>query len=364
LSTESAAAPRPSKARFPCASCGASLNYSPGVARLECSYCGSMQDIPQEESQVRELAFEAYFRNAQLAPQVLGSDLVEVKCHNCGAVAEFPASVAADNCPFCGVHLTNPLTAPVPVMPPQGVLPFRVDARQARELFAKWVRSLWFAPSALKKLADPGRITGLYVPYWTYDAYTFTFYRGMRGDHYWVTVRGPNNSTRQEQRTRWTPASGNVTLAFDDVLVCASKGLPQGLAEALEPWQLGEVENYRPDFLAGFRVERYQIDAEAGFIRARERMMPVIESAVRRSIGGDVQTITSMNTQYDGVSFKHLLLPVWVAAYTFRNKSFRVLVNARTGEVQGERPWSWIKITLAVLLAAAAGGVIWLLATR
>ena len=48
------------------------------------------------------------------------------------------------------------------------------------------------------------------------------------------------------------------------------------------------------------------------------------------------------------------LLPVWISAYRFHDRTFRFLVNARTGEVQGERPYSWIKITLAVLAAVVA----------
>jgi hypothetical protein len=51
---------------------------------------------------------------------------------------------------------------------------------------------------------------------------------------------------------------------------------------------------------------------------------------------------------------------VWITAYRFRQTVYRVLVNARTGEVQGERPWSWIKITLFVLLLAGLGTVAYL----
>jgi hypothetical protein len=49
---------------------------------------------------------------------------------------------------------------------------------------------------------------------------------------------------------------------------------------------------------------------------------------------------------------------VWISAYRFKDRNFQFLVNARTGEVQGERPYSWIKITLAVLLVIAIIGTI------
>ncbi|MBV9774716.1 MAG: hypothetical protein JO040_12240, partial [Gemmatimonadetes bacterium] len=79
-------------------------------------------------------------------------------------------------------------------------------------------------------------------------------------------------------------------------------------------------------------------------------------------IGGDEQRIHSTDTRYDDVTFKHILLPVWISAYRYREKVYRRLVNARTGEVQGERPWSWIKIALLVLFVAAlviVGVVLW-----
>jgi hypothetical protein len=64
------------------------------------------------------------------------------------------------------------------------------------------------------------------------------------------------------------------------------------------------------------------------------------------------------------VTFLHLLLPVWMGAYRFQAKVYQVLVNAQTGEVQGERPYSSVKIAplaAAILLVAV---VLWLVAQR
>ncbi|VAW70267.1 Primosomal protein N' (replication factor Y) -superfamily II helicase, partial [hydrothermal vent metagenome] len=78
-----------------------------------------------------------------------------------------------------------------------------------------------------------------------------------------------------------------------------------------------------------------------------------IHREIKRDIGGDEQRIDSVDTRYQDASFKHILLPVWISAYRYRNKLYQILVNARTGEVQGLRPYSWIKITLAVSGAVA-----------
>jgi hypothetical protein len=110
---------------------------------------------------------------------------------------------------------------------------------------------------------------------------------------------------------------------------------------------------YRDEFLSGFRAESYQIKLDEGFEIAREVMDGHIRASVCRDIGGDHQRIDSLSTQYDNITFKHILLPVWISAYRYNQKTYRFLVNGRSGKVRGERPWSVAKILLAVAGGAA-----------
>ncbi len=310
---------------------------------------------------MREVSFETWAQAAHVTEGVLAGTDGERRCDGCGATILISQKLATEMCPFCGTHLSNPVKSATPMMEPWGVLPFSVTEATARESFRKWVAGRWFAPNDFKRMADMGRVSGLYVPYWTYDAMTFSWYRGERGDAYYVTV-GSGKNQRRERRVRWRPASGSVRHWFDDVLVCASKGLPEKLVHELEPWDLKTMQAYRPEFLGGFRTERYQLDAKEGFGLARAIMDRVIDSLVRRDIGGDEQRVHSIRTQVSNVTFKHVLLPVWLAAYRYKDRTFRVLVNARTGEVQGERPWSAAKITLFVLMCIAIVAVVIVLA--
>lgn len=123
------------------------------------------------------------------------------------------------------------------------------------------------------------------------------------------------------------------------------------------PWDLAAMEPYRPEFLAGFRAEAYTVDLDAGFHEARAHMDRVIERDIKFDIGGDRQRISSADTQVSDVTFKHVLLPVWMAAYKYRGKSYRFVVNGRTGRVRGERPWSAWKIGFAVCLGLIVAGV-------
>jgi hypothetical protein len=104
------------------------------------------------------------------------------------------------------------------------------------------------------------------------------------------------------------------------------------------------------------------VDLKEGFEKAKARMDVTIRKTVCQDIGGNHQRILTLNTRYDNITFKHILLPVWISAFRYNDKTYRFMINGRTGEVQGERPWSWIKITLTVLGvlgAAAAAYFIW-----
>jgi hypothetical protein len=79
-------------------------------------------------------------------------------------------------------------------------------------------------------------------------------------------------------------------------------------------------------------------------------MQGVIAADIRADIGGDQQIIERMDVRHADTTFKHVLLPVWVAAFQFVGKPYGFVVNGRTGEVHGERPWSFWKIAGAAAL--------------
>ena len=245
---------------------------------------------------------------------------------------------------------------------PRALLPFALDEATARKAMTDWLGRLWFAPNGLKDYARKGRrMQGIYVPYWTFDADTKSTYRGARGTVYYesqTVVRDGKRQTVQVPKIRWTPAAGRVARFFDDVLVLASNSLPKRFTDALEPWDLAALVPYNPEYLAGFRAEGYNLELEHGFVEARARMDAIIARDVRFDIGGDRQQIHEINTEVRDVTFKHILLPVWLAAYKYRGETYRFVVNGRTGRVQGERPWSVWKVALAVLIGALIAGAI------
>ena len=381
----------PSEFRYPCDNCGASLTFSPGEQSLKCPYCGHVQSIGPgaaraparsakdgvdgervllpEPSTGRALQWDAGHKVPQLAEIPLerglrldaGSDLAQEKrmlsCPNCGAKFELGGDSQSANCPFCATPVVTE-TGASRQLKPQGVLPFVVSEEQARSALEDWMGRLWFAPSGQLAYSRRGRkMTGVYSPFWTFDADTASDYAGARGDWYYETVyvtetvNGKSRRVaRQVRKTRWTSVRGRVGRAFNDVLVLASSALPRRMTDALTPWDLSHLRSYDPQYLAGFEAEGYTIPLESGHGIARQEMEGVIAMDIRRDIGGDEQRISQARTAYSAETFKHVLLPIWSAAYRYNGKSYRFVVNGQSGRVQGERPYSIWKIAVSVII--------------
>jgi DNA-directed RNA polymerase subunit RPC12/RpoP len=356
----------PAGRKFPCPRCGARLDFDPSARGLKCPYCGFHEEIARDEdAEVAERDYQDYLTREEGKGKAIPGRSTETKCTGCGAVVLLEDKVATDRCPFCATHLETRPEAAHAMIPPEAVLPFAVDLRGARESFNRWLHGLWFAPSELRRVAALGQLTGVYLPFWTYDAMTYTFYDGQRGDDYqeteWYTaiVNGKSEQrSRTVTRTRWTPVSGEVDHFFDDVLVCSSTSLPADLIDDLGHWRLDEIEPFQPAYLSGFTTERYALGLKEGLRAAKELMQPTIDSLIREDIGGDHQRIDDKRTRYSAVTFKNVVLPVWVAVYRYHEKTFQVLVNGRTGRVTGYRPWSAWKIAALTALVLLVFGVI------
>lgn len=360
--------PEPKARQFKCRECGAMLNFAPGTHALRCPYCDTVNEIEASDASIDELDFQKYLSaEADEARQI---EQLVVHCDTCGAETTLDPNLTASTCPFCG----HPIVAQAisrRVIRPQSLLPFGLDRRQAADDYRNWLGNLWFAPSALRKAARDQQWRGVYLPAWTYDCDTVTAYTGQRGDDYWdtesytVTINGRlERRTRQVRKTRWRYASGVVKNSFDDVLVIASQALPSKYLQALEPWDLTSLVPYKDEYLSGFQAESYQIDLANGFGVARQIMDGAIRQTIRADIGGDHQQISSVDTRYFRITFKHTLLPAWISAYRYQDKTYRFVINARTGEVQGERPWSIVKILFAILAALVVAAIIYLVTQR
>lgn len=339
---------------FPCPQCGADLVYHIGQQQLACTYCGVQQPVslpPGAEIVEQDYAamlqrLQQWKAQGQSAPPV--RDTHEVRCAACGANVVFQGTLTSQVCPYCASPLQRDQVHDAETrIPVDAVLPFLIPRERAAQSLRNWVKSLWFAPHDFQREGVQGKFHGCYYPYYTFDAITYTRWTGERGEYEWETER-QGNETRQVRRTRWIRCSGDFERVFDDVLVLAIRDERAALLQRLEPWPLHKCQPYSPHLLAGFFARTYDVSLEQGFARGRERMEAAIQADIQREIGGDEQRILWQKTAFRTITFKHVLLPVWLLAYRYQGKVYRVTINAATGEVQGERPWSWVKILVFV----------------
>ena len=360
----------PGARQFPCKNCGAPLVYLPGSTHLKCPYCGTENEIPidkDDDSYLMEndflAALEAENKHQEDETDAPTKDVV--RCTYCGAVTTITERRTSDLCPYCGhpLAMQNMFKLKLNV---QAMLPFDIDADKAIIIYRNWVKSRWFAPNDFKRRATREEaMKGCYMPYWTYDSATTTWYTGQRGDVYYVTTMVPvtqNGRTRmvpqQVPRIRWTPVSGNVRVGFDDILVPAAQSVPMPIQDGLKPWNMQNLKPFRQEFLAGFVTESYQLSLKDGFEEAKRRMEPEIMGTIARDIGGDQQRVESKKTEYAKITFKHILLPIWLSAYAYAGATYRFTINAQNGRVSGDRPYSYWKIGLAILFGLILLGVV------
>ncbi len=345
---------------YPCHQCGDQLVFDITTQRLACPSCGASQEIAEDEGpgpaerDLRTALADLRQRGeaAVATTQVEGEK--EIVCQSCGGHTTFSGTLTATRCPYCATPIQRDDVHDAPDrLPVDGVVPFRVDEDHARAVVEEWVSGRWFAPNEFKKYKRTGSFTSLYAAYFTYDADTVTVYRGRRGDHYTVTV-GSGQNRRTETRTRWRSVSGTVGNRFDDLAVLANDGLDRQRVTELEPWPTQTARSFSPEYVAGHLCRTYDNDVSECFGEANRRMDDVIATTVRRDIGGDVQQIHSSSTDFRTLAYKHLMLPIWLLTVIYEQRPFQVFINGVTGEVQGRRPWSKVKIAAAVVAAIIA----------
>ncbi|MEM7812685.1 MAG: hypothetical protein AAF532_14515 [Planctomycetota bacterium] len=356
------------KARvFPCPSCGSDLVFDIEDQVLTCGHCAYEQplEVPDgdpEEQDLRATIEKLAERHDDGAEEFAGFQ--EITCKSCGGGVMFSGTLTGTECPYCGspiqVDAAHQATAKLGV---DGVLSFKIEHDDAGNSLNKWIKSLWFAPTEFQRRGVKGEFQGVYLPYWTFDAATANRYSGQRGDAYYVTV-GSGKNRRRVRRVRWSPASGSFKRLFDDVTVAAFTGMPAGLLESAGPWPFGDMAGPNQEMLAGFVTRTYDVELADGFSSGKAKMTAMLQSQARSLIGGDEQRLHDLKTHWGLLTFKHVLLPVWLLTYRFKDKPYRVIVNGATGRVVGERPWSAWKIAAVVLLGLVVAGGVFLLVQK
>jgi len=330
------------------------LEFDPALQQLHCPACGNATPIPADQDAViMEYPLEEAERNASTD---WSADTATVTCGGCGTQTVVPADSGTTECPFCGSRqlIRDEKSSTIR---PESLLPFKIAKEDAKARFKTWIGKKWFAPNTARKTSRADRVNGVYVPYWTYDAQTDYTYSAEAGTYYYVTeyrtrTDSSGKQTReavQVRKTRWHPVFGSGNRFFDDIPVNASKNENRRQMEKIRDFAFDGLIPYRPEYLLGFMAERYGVHVREGFDMACETMRNALTQDVRSAVIADEVRNIRLDVRYGNVRFKHLLAPVWISSFRFRNKPYQFVVNGQTGTVQGEYPISPWKIVFLVL---------------
>ena len=336
-----------------CPQCGGTLSFAPGSAGLACPYCGHTEVVTGEV----EIALEQDFAAAESTQSFdWGANKKTLSCKACGAESIFDELQVSNSCPYCGSNLVTE-AAGANAMAPGGVCPFEVTGKRAAELFLVWIKRRFFCPRKVKKNVSPEAFNGVYLPYWTFDCQTHSRFTAEYG-----ITRTVHHGKTTTTHTTWHRTSGEHASFIDDQAVLASTRHDPQTLQKIEPFRTGESRVYRPEYVAGFVSERYSIGLTDGWEKGKAliaaRLQQEISAQVKRRHHADQVRNVRMNTIHSEVKYKCLLLPLWLSAFTYRDKPYRILVNGQTGKVGGKTPVSALRVALVV---AAGIAVIWLI---
>lgn len=342
-----------------CPSCGGVMDFDPATGGLSCPYCGHVEAIVKKPEQPESAQELNYFEAENVENCNWGVEKKTVLCQACGAESVYDALEISSVCPFCGSNQVME-AADQKTMAPGGVVPFQVTDENASRLFKSWIKKRWFCPKLAKESAKAKHFKGVYLPYWTFDAKTTSEYKADYGKERRVK-RGEETETVVD----WYPIKGVYRENFDDELVCATTNHNQSMLNGIEPYRTADNKSYKPEYVAGFAAERYAVGVKEGWEMAKEslhnKLSDNIRGIIKKEKNADRVRNLHFNTRYTDITYKYLLLPVWISSYKYKDKVYQFMVNGQTGKVSGKTPISIPKVIITVVaVIAAAALVMWL----
>lgn len=334
-----------------CPSCGGTMDFDPATGGLSCPYCGHKEEIKVNED-IPTTAEELSLDEAENVENCdWGLATKTVICKSCGAESVYDVNEISSVCPYCGSNQVMEAND-TKTMAPGGVVPFKIDEKEAASRFTSWIKGKFFAPKLAKESAKAKNFKGMYLPYWTFDADTKSTYTAEYGKDRKVKKPGQDH---EETVTDWYRTSGNYSRFFDDELVCGTTQHDTYMLNSIEPYNTADNKAYKPEYVAGFGAERYSIGVKDAWAKAKASIQSKINSGisdkVRTENNADRVRNVAARSSFSNLTYKYLLLPVWISSYKYKDKVYQFMVNGQTGKVSGKSPVSVPKVIITIIVA-------------
>jgi DNA-directed RNA polymerase subunit RPC12/RpoP len=351
---EEPAGPRQITARrFICPQCAGRVRFEPGQARVECLYCGHrlpLLTVLQEQAPMQESDFIVTLATAK--GHALPAGMQACRCEGCQATL-LVAGTLSTHCPYCGSSQIIE-TLSTSMIPPEGVIPFGIDAATAQAAFRTWLETRFRG-----RRVRTTRVRGVYLPVWTFQLLGELAWRGVEAEQ----KRGLGGFTFGESgihaKSRRVPGmqrrahEGSHYVMIDDVPVPASHKVPYALRAIHAGFDWSQAVAYDPSYLSDWPAELYEITVSDASLVARRQVLEQARSKVQLQAEAQVGNLQDLqifprNLAVD--SYKLMLAPAWIANYRYEEVTYTVVVNGQTGAVAGQEPPGALKKLVSSLL--------------
>ena len=322
--------------------------FDADLQTLYCPHCGSKKNLAEHKTAAEQDIMAGLSADAVWKAE----ETVVFRCDNCGAKVVLNKDETAKNCPFCGtahVQKTDELAG----LKPNAVLPFAFGKDKSLEFAKTWAKKRFFAPRKFKKNLNADNVNGVYVPCFTFDSNTYSTYRGRIGITHTKTV-GSGKNQRTVTYTEWKDISGEYAFNFDDVMIAAGDKCGQNELDKVSPFDTNNGKEYDEQYLLGFMAYHYDHDLSDCWGSAKKKMDAEIRRGILSRYVYDKVDYLNVSTSHEKVTYKYVMIPVYVGNFTFKEKLFNFFVNGTTGKTTGKYPKSGLKITLLAIL----GGIL------
>lgn len=357
--------------QFKCPACGGAIKFDTVTQKMKCPYCDSEFDIEaikemdteKLQEQNEQLQWKA---SAGTSWQEGETDNMRVyTCQSCGGQIIADENLGAASCPYCGsqVVMTGQFSG---ALKPDYVIPFKLDKKQAKNNFEKFVKKYKYVPKLFKNQKHVDEIKGVYVPFWLFDGDADA---DISYDAVKVRCWTSGNCEYTETSHYNVHRAGNVK--FSNIPVDGSLKLADDLMESIEPFDFGEAVDFNTAYLAGFLADKYDVDEKASVERANERIRHSAEEALEGTVKGyNNTTVRNSSIRLNSGRAKYALYPVWLLSATYKGKAYTFAMNGQTGKFAGNLPvdsgalWKGFGISLGlwtVVLYAASMALLFLL---
>jgi hypothetical protein len=258
-----------------------------------------------------------------------------------------PVTHLSHSCPFCGSNKVFQKEAPQDNLRPKYLIPFSITQKACSDISITWMGSSWMTPRGLKDKSLLSDFTGIYLPFWTFDSVTNAAWKAEVG-HDRTEQYYQDGEWRTRTVTDWKWESGSVNLAIDDLIVAGTGKLSSKLVSQVIQFDLEDLVDYDPKYLAGLQAHLYDIPLEKAWENGRQQMREKTKSACLEKTSTSKVRNFSMDLDFSSESWRYILLPIYLNTYRHAGKSYTLMINGQSGVIAGQRPVDWNRIWLVI----------------